>query len=77
MTKKLCNKVERELYASRFRRNLNSVTKSLNDPNKTLQRVIIKSRHSELPLFVAVSAAAYAVTVNYVKAHQQFLEKPL
>lgn len=77
MTKKFHNDSERVLYASRFRRNLNGLMKAINHPNKTLQRVVVTSRRTEKPVVVAISASAYALDIEYVKANQQFLDKPL
>lgn len=77
MTSMSCNGIERELYASRFRRDLNGIMKAINNPRRSLQRVLIKSRRTQQPLFVAISPAAYTIDIDYLKEHQSFLDETL
>lgn len=67
--------VERELYSSRFRRNLTGLMKKLSNPNKVLRRVIVKSRRTKLIVMVAVSASDYIADINYLKVHQHLLDE--
>jgi hypothetical protein len=70
-----CSTVEIELYAARFRRNLNGLRKSLNNPRKALQRIVIKSRSGK-PELVLISASLYEANVSYLKERQWLLGEP-
>lgn len=67
--------VERELYSTRFRRNLNGLMKKINNPNAMLRRVIVKSRRTEQAVMVAMSATDYTTDTNYLKAHKHLLDQ--
>lgn len=56
-----------ELYSARFRRNFNSINKTLNNPRSALKRVAVVSRCTQQPLFVAISAQTYTEEVAYLK----------
>lgn len=72
MIKKSEYPVEYELYSTRFRRELNSLTRAIYNPTKKLQRVVVKSRHTGEPLMVMMSPRAYDKAVSYLEKHRKY-----
>lgn len=64
---------EREHYVARFRRDLNSLTKAINNPNKALQRVVVKSRRTGKPLAVMIAPGTYEADLSQIKALQKHI----
>lgn len=72
---RLHQEVERVLYIARVRRNLNSRMKAINNPKKTLQRVVVKSRRTGKPMAVMISASTYEAQLSYISTQRRLLNQ--
>ena len=70
MNSKRPQPVERAMYAARFRRNLTSLNRALNDPHPALQRVVVQSRRTGQAIAVLMAASAYAAVTTYMKSRR-------